>query len=460
MNMIRIALFENLAQAQPAKQLLAYAGIRAQIRAESGQAKLWFISSRRAGARLETAVRDAERAGKFLHQQGSDSRLHRAIRCPECKSFRVDYPQFTEKSLFTNLAMGLMVELGFIERQYYCEECHCMWKRPGTKAPRGRAHLAPDYFLEDLARSAKTGPVEPKPDRAMSRLSRGLALPLGGLLLLSYGSELTAATPPVPVSEVTRSSTQGSNSKVKTYAVRQERPSQSSAPGPTYLRDVLPILMGKCGRCHNEQSQVLANWLDYDTAASKRWEIKRRVWDSWHGTYFKQPMPTANGPESVAITPEEREAIKAWVEEGAPRGIAPIYSGLSKPEKIENGRRLFGTICAACHQVTGQGIPGRFPPLAGSDFLNSDKHRAIKVVVNGLQGEVVVNGQHFNNAMPKFPLTDQDIASALTFVYSSFGNSGKEVSPDEVGAVRNEKEEPGNATISTVKVPEEKSPFE
>ncbi len=486
MNMIRVALFENLAQAQSAQQLLIEAGICAHTRAESGQAKLWFISPRRAGARLETAASDAERGEKLLREQSADPRLQPAIRCPECKSFRVDYPQFTEKSLFTNLAMGLMAELGLIERQYFCEECHCMWIRPGTKVPRSRSHLAPDYFLEDFSPSARTSSTEPNPDGAVGRLYRGLeadskgsalsglagskamllrrarqvmVLPLGGLLLLSYNRALIAATTPTQLPEI-KSGTSRTDTKTKTYAVRQERPSALVATGPTYLRDVLPILMGKCGRCHNEQSQVLANWLDYDTASSKRWEIKRRVWDSWHGTYFKQPMPTANGPESVAITAEEREAIKAWVEEGAPRGIAPIYSGLSKSEKIENGRRLFGTICAACHQSTGQGIPGRFPPLAGSDFLNSDKHRAIKVVVNGLQGEVVVNSQHFNNAMPKFPLTDQDIASALTFVYNSFGNSGKEVSPDEVSAVRNEKEEPGSAPISTVKVPEEKSPFE
>ena len=68
--------------------------------------------------------------------------------------------------------------------------------------------------------------------------------------------------------------------------------------------------------------------------------------------------------------------------------------------------------------------------------MNADSHRAIRILVNGLQGEVVVNGQRFNNSMPKFPLSDQDIASALTYVYNSFGNSGQEVTADEVAAVR------------------------
>jgi len=236
----------------------------------------------------------------------------------------------------------------------------------------------------------------------------------------------------------------------------------SDAKAPTYLRDVLPILMGKCARCHNDESRFMQNWLDYRTASAKRWEIKRRVWDSWKGAYFKQPMPTGNSPESEAITEEERTTIRNWVESGAICGVRPAFnSAQSKTERIELGKHLFTTICAACHQPTGQGLPGRFPPLAGSDFLNSDKHRAIKIVVNGLQGEVTVNGQRFNNSMPKFPLTDDDIANALTYVYNSFGNSGKEVTPEEVNAARAEKDKLNlTGHNQTAKVPDEKSPFE
>jgi mono/diheme cytochrome c family protein len=244
------------------------------------------------------------------------------------------------------------------------------------------------------------------------------------------------------------------------YANTLPAHASSRSERPTYLRDVLPILMGKCGRCHNEQTSFLQNWLDYSAASQKRWEIKRRVWDSWHGAYFKQPMPTGNSPESLAITEEERATIRAWVEWGAELGVAPPEgSAQTKAERIDAGKRLFATVCAACHQPGGQGIPGRFPPLARSDFLNSDKHRAIKIVMNGFQGEVVVNGQAFNNSMPKFPLTDQDIASALTYVYNSFGNSGKDVTAEEVRTVRGEKNDlqplAHNASPS-----QEKSPFE
>src|SRR5579863_1606240 len=82
---------------------------------------------------------------------------------------------------------------------------------------------------------------------------------------------------------------------------------------PTYLRDVLPIIMGRCSRCHNEQARFVYNWLDYRTAYADRWGIKRRVWDSWKGTYFKESMPIANSPESFALTDEERLVIRNWV---------------------------------------------------------------------------------------------------------------------------------------------------
>jgi mono/diheme cytochrome c family protein len=213
----------------------------------------------------------------------------------------------------------------------------------------------------------------------------------------------------------------------------------STNQAPTYLRDVQPIFMGSCSRCHNQQSRFVYDWLDYKTAYVDRWEIRRRIWDSWKGTYYKEAMPVANSPESLALTEEERITILKWVDEGGLRGVTPPPgTAKSKAERIIQGRRLFTSICAACHQPTGRGLPNVFPPLAGSDFLNADKNRAIQTVIFGRQGEVVVNGLKFNNSMPSFPLNDQDIANVLTFVYNSFGNSGLEVTPEEVKALRSQ----------------------
>ena len=209
--------------------------------------------------------------------------------------------------------------------------------------------------------------------------------------------------------------------------------STAPASSPTFLRDIQPIFMGNCSRCHNQQSRFVYNWLDYKTAFADRWEIKRRIWDSWKGAYYKEVMPIANSPESLALTDAERQTVRNWVESGAAQGSAATGDvAKSKTERIQIGKRLFTSICAACHQPTGLGRPNQFPPLAGSDYLNADKNRAINLVIFGRQGEVVVNGLKYNNNMPAFPLSDQDVANVLTYVYNSFGNSGLEVAPEEV----------------------------
>ena len=212
---------------------------------------------------------------------------------------------------------------------------------------------------------------------------------------------------------------------------------------PTYLHDILPLFLGKCSRCHNDQSTFLPNWLDYKTAYSHRAEIERRVWESWKNNYYKESMPVANCPECRTMTEDDRALIRDWVNSGAAYGVPPPNSiARNKDERIEYGKRLYIITCVPCHQANAQGIPYRYPPLAESDFLNADKDRAIKALVNGRQGPIMVNGLGFTNSMPKFPLTDEQIANVLTYVYNSFGNSGKEVTPDEVKVARAEKVEP------------------
>jgi mono/diheme cytochrome c family protein len=243
-----------------------------------------------------------------------------------------------------------------------------------------------------------------------------------------------------------------------TPALQSTNAPAPGAENPTYLRDVLPIIMRRCSRCHNEQARFVYNWLDYRTAYQDRGELGRRIWDAWKGVYFKESMPIANSPESLAITPEERAEIREWVLSGAQRGVRPPPNApKNREQKAQFGKVLFVSICSACHQPTGRGIPNMFPPLAGSDYLNADKKRAIKIVLNGRQGEIVVNGLRFNNSMPKFPLSDDDISNVLTYVYNSFGNSGVEVSPDEVAKLR---QEPPDVQGQGPSTPQPKSQFE
>ena len=96
--------------------------------------------------------------------------------------------------------------------------------------------------------------------------------------------------------------------------------------------------------------------------------------------------------------------------------------------------------CAACHQPNGKGIPGQFPPLAGSDWVVvGGPNRMIRIVLHGLQGPMIVDGLPYNNIMaPLGTLSDEDIAAVLTYVRGNkeWGNNAAPITPEQVAAVR------------------------
>ncbi|TNE47945.1 MAG: nitrite reductase, copper-containing [Deltaproteobacteria bacterium] len=105
-------------------------------------------------------------------------------------------------------------------------------------------------------------------------------------------------------------------------------------------------------------------------------------------------------------------------------------------QRMAFGKQVYLQNCAACHQPTGQGVPRAFPPLAGSDYLLGKPKRAISVVLQGLQGEVVVNGVKYNSVMPKVKLTDEEVANVLTYVLNSWKNKGPTIHAKDVAKVR------------------------
>jgi nitrite reductase (NO-forming)/hydroxylamine reductase len=116
---------------------------------------------------------------------------------------------------------------------------------------------------------------------------------------------------------------------------------------------------------------------------------------------------------------------------------AEVAGATDSAAQVKAGESVYQTVCLACHQADGKGLPGAFPPLAGSDYLLGGKDRAIGVVVRGLEGEVVVNGVRYSSVMPAMTqLSDQEIADALTYAMNSWGNAGGAVSVSQVAAVR------------------------
>ncbi|HMI92828.1 MAG TPA: cytochrome c [Polyangiales bacterium] len=118
-----------------------------------------------------------------------------------------------------------------------------------------------------------------------------------------------------------------------------------------------------------------------------------------------------------------------------PHFSAPIYPKSAAPAVASTG--TYQMVCTTCHQAEGQGVPGAFPPLAGSSWLNGDAETPIRIVLLGLSGEVEVNGKKFNAMMPPPPgLGDAQIAEAITFARSNFGNSAGAVDAAMVKRVR------------------------
>lgn len=138
----------------------------------------------------------------------------------------------------------------------------------------------------------------------------------------------------------------------------------------------------------------------------------------------------------AALQAQMKEAIQA----------DPKIASLTKDIQIERGKQVFMQTCFVCHQLSGEGIPGQIPPLAKSDYLMADKHRAIRGVLFGQSGEMTVNGKKYNAVMIPFnTLSDAEIANALTYVRNSWGNSGDAVTADEVRRVRSEAPAPAAA---------------
>jgi len=94
-------------------------------------------------------------------------------------------------------------------------------------------------------------------------------------------------------------------------------------------------------------------------------------------------------------------------------------------------------VCSACHQPNGQGLPGAFPPLAGSATLTGDPSLPIAIVLHGLNGPVTVKGTTYNGMMmPLNALSDAQIAAILTYERSSWGNGASAITAAQVAKVR------------------------
>jgi len=131
-------------------------------------------------------------------------------------------------------------------------------------------------------------------------------------------------------------------------------------------------------------------------------------------------------------------------------------------EWLARGKKNYELYCQICHQASGLGTPGQFPPLAGSEWvLASGPNRIIRLVLNGIEGPIDVKGQQYNAAMPPWKdimTNDEDVAAVLTFIRQNktWGNNAAAVTVEQVKAIREKiKDQPTAFTAELLKaVPE------
>ena len=114
-------------------------------------------------------------------------------------------------------------------------------------------------------------------------------------------------------------------------------------------------------------------------------------------------------------------------------GSSPSSSIENRNSRFDAGKLVYDRNCKVCHQVNRMGIPRVYPPLKNTKHIKGDKEYLIGVVLNGLSGEMVVEGEVYNGVMASYRnLSDQQIADVLNYIRSDSEAAGDMVRVEEV----------------------------
>jgi mono/diheme cytochrome c family protein len=125
---------------------------------------------------------------------------------------------------------------------------------------------------------------------------------------------------------------------------------------------------------------------------------------------------------------------------GDHRNLATLTATSNEGSSAIDGKQFFTANCQACHQATGAGLPGVFPPLAGSQWVTGDPETLARIVLHGVTGSITVSGTVYNGSMPDFGTRfgDAELAAVLTFIRSKWGNDSPAVDAALLARVRKE----------------------
>ena len=123
----------------------------------------------------------------------------------------------------------------------------------------------------------------------------------------------------------------------------------------------------------------------------------------------------------------------------APATTAAPVAALSPEQRarLGKGERLYATICAACHQLDGNGMSGLAPPLRDSEWVAGPADRLVRIALHGVKGPIEANGQAWDREMPgQGHLGDADLADILSYVRAAFARDAVSVDAAEVARLR------------------------
>lgn len=117
--------------------------------------------------------------------------------------------------------------------------------------------------------------------------------------------------------------------------------------------------------------------------------------------------------------------------------VSSVLAIISSAAYADAGEAVYKKNCMACHQANGTGMAAIFPPLVDNANITDNPMYIAETVVKGKSGEISVNGATYNGMMPPMAyMTDSDIAAVVNYVNKKFAGGSKEISAEDVKAIR------------------------
>lgn len=106
----------------------------------------------------------------------------------------------------------------------------------------------------------------------------------------------------------------------------------------------------------------------------------------------------------------------------------------TQAQNLENGKKIYQTRCLVCHQADGGGVPNMNAPLDGaSNVVGDDIARLVKIIKNGFNERVELDGLYYSNSMTPNPdLTPAQISDVLSYIRTSWSNKATKVNTVQV----------------------------